>query len=128
MRFFICPVLKNLTTVKYLSPLILLVALACHSFRDQPASGLQPEDAASTFSPIDTTHLNAYKLSSRATVRAFYHKSGYSPYWFVKRALKPVADSLLNFFRYAEHFGLVPDDYHVSELEFLLKDSLSTDK
>ena len=127
MRFFICPVLKYLTSVKYLF-LVLLLAVACHNFRDQPVSGTQPEEKAEIAFSIDTTHLNAYELSSRATVREFYHRSGYSPYWFANRTPKPVADSLLTFLRYADHLGLVPDDYHVGELEFLLQDSLSTDK
>lgn len=128
IRFFICPVFKYLTSVKYLPLLVFLVAVACHNFRDQPVSGPQSEEEAPTAFPIDTMHLNLYKLSSRATVRAFYHQSGYSPYWFANRALKPVSDSLLTFLRNADHLGLVPDDYHVRELEFLLKDTLSTDK
>ena len=114
--------------MKYLSFLVLFVAIACHSFRDPPGSAPQPEGKVPAAFLIDTTHLNAYELSSRATVRAFYHKSGLSPYFAANNKLKPVADSLLTFIKYVHRLGLVPEDYHARDLEFLLKDTVSTDK
>ena len=128
MQFFICDVLKYLTPVKYLSFLVFLGTLACHSFRDQPVSGPQSGEQAQAAFSIDTTHLHAYKLSSRATVKAFYNRLGLLPFWSANTALKPVADSLLTFIKHADHLGLVPEDYHVRALNFLSNDTLSADR
>ena len=102
--------------------LLLGVCFGCQSFRDHPAI---VSDTLST--TIDTTLFSSGKLLSRASVRAFYASNDFSYNWIDKGILKPEGDSLVRFILQSGKVGLIPDDYHASEFEILLQDTLLAD-
>jgi L,D-transpeptidase YcbB len=113
--------------VKNLALLIILIASACHNFKEQ-SSLLSPGDELSNSLLTDSTLLRNPGLTSRQSVLEFYASRSFSLYWSVGTGFTPAADSLIQILHQASQFGLIPQDYHVDEIEKLLKDTLSTDR
>src|SRR5205085_10380575 len=61
-----------------------------------------------------------------AAVDSFYRKNDYKNIWSTNEKWDPITDSIYDFIRHAEYFGLFPSDYHYNELESL-KLSLQSD-
>jgi murein L,D-transpeptidase YcbB/YkuD len=105
-------------------PPLLLLVMACQSFRDQPQ---MTEGALKAVLTLDTTHFDHYPLHSRASVKVFYKRHG-ALYWTRDGAVTAAADSLLLFIQRAEALGLLPGDYHSHELIALRRDTVSSDR
>lgn len=108
--------------MKNLGFLVILIASACQSFRDQPVLTNSPESAGISF--LDTTYFQLADISCRHSVRKFYASRDYTPFWQNNSA----ADSLTEIIENAARFGLLPEDYHVHELKHLSLDTLSSDR
>lgn len=100
--------------------LILVIAASCSNFRDPPAT---VGTVASVPVPLDSSVLATLPLASKRSVHAFYASRAFLPFWSRSGAIR--ADSLLRVIRNADRLGLLPQDYHLEEVETLLSDSLS---
>jgi murein L,D-transpeptidase YcbB/YkuD len=69
----------------------------------------------------DSTQIGLYQI-----VEQFYKKNDYKPVWSSAAKWEPLADSLYQFIKYAEHEGLFSNDYHFNLLK-VLKDTLDRD-
>ncbi|MGB3154717.1 MAG: L,D-transpeptidase family protein [Chitinophagaceae bacterium] len=69
-------------------------------------------------------------LSQARLVKFLYEKKTYQPLWCEKETWVPAGDSLYNFIRNSQLYGLFPEVYHVSQLknirEKFFADSLAT--
>ncbi|HTF30697.1 MAG TPA: L,D-transpeptidase family protein [Flavitalea sp.] len=110
--------------MKNLALLIILTASACHNFKDQSPL-LSPAEGASNALLLDSTWFRNQDLACRQSVKEFYASRDFSLYW---RGFTPAADSLTQILQRVNRFGLIPQDYHLNEIEKLLKDTLSTDR
>ncbi|MDB5200061.1 MAG: hypothetical protein JWO92_2024 [Chitinophagaceae bacterium] len=72
---------------------------------------------------------DSIRLSLTSIVDSFYHKNNYINIWSKNEKWEPVADSLYNFIKDCEGYGLFPQDYHYKDLvtikTILTKDSLA---
>jgi murein L,D-transpeptidase YcbB/YkuD len=110
--------------VKYLGIVLFLLAVACQSFREQPALTTL-EDMAPVVSPfVDTALYNQTTLSSRESVRYFYKERNYSLAW---RDSSPAADSLIEIISRAHTFGFIGENYHLADIQRYLNDTISHD-
>ncbi|MDF2385154.1 L,D-transpeptidase family protein [Nostoc ellipsosporum NOK] len=62
---------------------------------------------------------DSFRLWQSAVLPALYETSGYAMLWSDPDKRKPVADSLLQFIRRVKYHALLPDDYHLHELEVI---------
>ncbi|MEX1241888.1 MAG: L,D-transpeptidase family protein [Cyclobacteriaceae bacterium] len=106
--------------MKNLGFLVILIASACQSFRDQPVFTASPVEASGSFL-LDTVHFQIQDLNCRRAVRVFYASHNYALFW----RDNGVADSLIEVIENAARFGLLPEDYHIRELKELSLDTLS---
>ena len=65
-------------------------------------------------------------LISFPLVKQVYAKKEFKSIWTDKGKLNAAGDSLFNVIRDAESFGLIPDDYHYTVIDSLLKNSFDT--
>lgn len=101
----------------------MVVATACQSFREQPVFTYPQDERSEIFFP-DTTLFNRVALNCRQSVKTFYASRNYALFWNDHSA----ADSLLKFIEQAGYYGLIPQDYHLEELQDLSNDTLSNDR
>lgn len=76
---------------------------------------------------IDTTQHTSGLYCSKA-VKAFYGKRALTPYWSSGETLLPLGDSLLAVLHASHLYGLIPEHYHLVELDLLLNDSTVQDR
>jgi len=113
--------------MKNLCFLIMLVACACQSFKEQsPLNSLAEEVRESHLT--DTSLFRNMRLTSLQSVKSFYALRDFSLFWSDGGNLSPAADSLLKIIDDANRFGLIPHDYHQEELGKILGDSLLSDR
>lgn len=93
---------------------------------DPATSAAQPED--SVVIPADTTHPIYAGLYEPATVKAFYRWNRHLPAWINKRKLSTKGNSMVSFIRSIRNYGLLPQDYHLQEIEELLNAPPSFDE
>ena len=62
---------------------------------------------------------DSIKLSLTAIVDSFYQKNNYINIWSKNGKWEPLADSLYNFIKESELYGLFPSDYHYKNLQVL---------
>jgi len=108
--------------VKHLGFLIMVMASGCQTFREQPVFTAFQEEQPHT--ALDTSVFHKADLNCLRSVKAFYGSHAWSFFW----ADEALADSLKEMIRRAGEFGLLPEDYHLAELEHLSADTLSTDR
>lgn len=116
-----------LGVMKKLGFLIFLLACGCQSFREQPAVPASADTQPHIFL-LDTALFSSADLNSLASVRAFYARKDFALFWHDGGTLIAAADSLTDMLRDAKAFGLIDRDYHVKELETVLKDTVSADR
>jgi murein L,D-transpeptidase YcbB/YkuD len=58
-------------------------------------------------------------LSTTVIVDSFYQKNDYKNIWSKDEVWDPLADSLYDFIKSSENYGLFPNDYHFKELQYL---------
>lgn len=111
--------------MKHLVYVLVTLMWSCQAFRDQPF----PDPKAQTnLLTVDTTGFHTYGLSSKASVKEFYHKHGYALHWLLSGLLTSSGDSLMRFVAEADMHGLIANDYHLAELQRLLRDTLATER
>ncbi|MEX2234636.1 MAG: L,D-transpeptidase family protein [Cyclobacteriaceae bacterium] len=113
--------------MKNLGYLIILLAGACHNFREQSPLDIQGDVLSPSLLP-DTALLNDPGLTSRQSVRNFYALRDYSLFWSDGTDFRPAADSMLQIVQQANHFGLIPGDYHLDEMQILIKDTFASNR
>jgi murein L,D-transpeptidase YcbB/YkuD len=110
--------------VKNLVYVILVLAAACHNFRERSPL----ETKSSQIHLIDTAVFQQIGLMSRASARNFYALRNNATFWNDDEHLRATADSLITIINQAHRFGLLPQDYHKDEIETLIKDTVSSDR
>jgi murein L,D-transpeptidase YcbB/YkuD len=113
--------------VKNLRYLIILLAGACHNFREQSPLEIHG-DGISPAILFDTALLSHPGLTSRQSVKNFYALRDYSLFWSDGTDFRPNADSMLQIVQQADHFGLIPGDYHLKEMQILIKDTFASNR
>lgn len=111
--------------MKHLVFALVTLIWSCQTFRDQPSD--HPKDQ-SRLQTIDTTSFHSYNLSSNASAKVFYYKRGYAFYWINSAGLNASGDSLMRFVAGADRHGLIAKDYHLAELQTLVRDTLAPDR
>jgi L,D-transpeptidase YcbB len=104
--------------------LILLMATACHHFREQSLSETSAAYDASELT-VDTMLFRDAAVTSRESVKEFYSSRGNSMFWNSDYRFKPAADSLFRIIKNAGAFGLLPQDYHRDDIDALWRDTLA---
>ncbi len=69
---------------------------------------------------LDSTRENYLNLFAGNAAFTFYKCQGFVPVWLKNRANTTLADSMIHLIRSARIFGLLPQDYHLHEIETLL--------
>jgi L,D-transpeptidase YcbB len=69
---------------------------------------------------IDSARENYLNLFAGNAAFAFYKSKGFVPVWLKNKANTMLADSMISLIRSARIFGLLPQDYHLNEIETLL--------
>lgn len=105
-----------------LNCLLVLLVCACQSW-EKPAALSTPVARTVTLL-ADTSWLDASTLTSWQSVKEFYKATDYRLFWSDEGSKKASADSLMEVVRNAGRWGLIPEDYHVRELDNILADSL----
>jgi len=62
---------------------------------------------------------DSFRLWQSAMLPALYETSGYGMLWSDPEKGKPIADSMLQFIRHAKYHALLPEDYHLNELQLI---------
>ena len=62
---------------------------------------------------------DSFRLWQSAMLPALYETSGYGMLWSDPEKRKPIADSMLQFIRHAKYHALLPEDYHLNELQLI---------
>jgi murein L,D-transpeptidase YcbB/YkuD len=75
---------------------------------------------------IDSSRESYAPLYSSTAAFTFYKSQGFAPVWQKNKIKTVLADSMIHVIRSARIFGLLPQDYHLSEIETLL-DTTQTD-
>lgn len=70
---------------------------------------------------LDSSQSNFRDLFASSAARKFYQTNNFVPVWLKNRSNTSLADSLLYIIRMARTYGLEPQDYHLSELEELMR-------
>lgn len=99
----------------------------CHNFRDETGKG-SAEDVIVRPLLLDPALISQSPLSTRESVKRFYSLRDFSLLWSDSSGMLPAADSMMYIIHRANRYGLIPEDYHLDELDNLLKDSVSADK
>lgn len=99
----------------------------CHNFRDEPGKG-SGEDAPVKPLLLDPELISQSPLTTGELVKRFYRLRDFSLLWSDRSGMLPAADSMMRIIRRANRYGLIPEDYHLDDLDNLLKDSVSADK
>jgi murein L,D-transpeptidase YcbB/YkuD len=69
---------------------------------------------------IDTAQAYYSNLFAGTSVYAFYKSQGFVPVWLKNKTKTILADSMIHLIRSVRTFGLLPQDYHLNEIESLL--------
>jgi murein L,D-transpeptidase YcbB/YkuD len=108
---------------------------ACTHFNGTAnAVDVMSEENNQKTSRLDSSQTNFEDLFASSATLKFYRLNNFAPVWLKNKANTSLADSLLYIIRIARTFGLQPNDYHLSELEEMMKmrdafdDSLYTSK
>jgi murein L,D-transpeptidase YcbB/YkuD len=112
-------------SVKRFSLFILLavvVGTACTSYKSQPVSSGRDSVISVSF---DRGLIENVSLSTPAFIHTFYKDRHFTLAWSDSTGRTAVADSLIAFIRSAERYGLIPDDYHLSQIDHLVSLPLS---
>ncbi len=67
--------------------------------------------------PLDTTDQLYGGLIRRKSVLKFYTSRDNAPVWFDNKKLSVVGDSMVSLIKHIRYYGLMPKDYHWSEIE-----------
>jgi murein L,D-transpeptidase YcbB/YkuD len=118
---------RQIRIVKKVFCLIVLVTTGCYNFKDHSGQTITG-DLLKKPLLIDTSLIRQTGLHMPQAVRRFYASRNFSLFWTDSTGRVLAFDSMLYFLRNAELHGLVPDDYHIQELEKLLKDSTEVDR
>lgn len=70
--------------------------------------------------PADSFDL-VYTGVRNDSIFAFYASHKLKPFWIAESGLTPKADSMISFIKSARFYGLLPQDYHVSEVALVRK-------
>jgi murein L,D-transpeptidase YcbB/YkuD len=70
---------------------------------------------------LDSSRSNFNGLFASSATWKFYQTNNYVPVWIKNKSNTSLADSLLYIIRMARLYGLQPRDYHLTELEGLIK-------
>lgn len=99
--------------------LVLLVCVACNTFRDPPAhtSLPLPDSETITVSSIGTN------VWCHESIKHFYRLQDAHLFWSGEGELYPVADSLLGMIAKIDSYGLMPGNYHAEMLKVLISDT-----
>jgi murein L,D-transpeptidase YcbB/YkuD len=129
MRFviFYLTRFRLIAIVKKAFLLVILVSAACHNFKEQSGQIITDGETASTVL-LDTSLISHTTLAARASVRKFYDYRDFLLQWSDSSDVNAMVDTMVNVIRHAGSYGLIGEDYHLNELEELLKDTVSTDR
>jgi hypothetical protein len=105
--------------VKWLLILTLLTCSGCYHLKERSTALAEPRETIK-LPFLDSVFISNTALASRISVNAFYKSHQYSLLWSDTSGLRPVADTLLNIVRSSAAYGLIPDDYHLSQIDSLL--------
>jgi murein L,D-transpeptidase YcbB/YkuD len=96
-----------------------VVAFGCTYFKNpsMPAENIPPNVLPFEF---DRSKVSGVALTSSDQVRAFYDRNTLRLIWSDTFKIAPSADSLITFIRESENYGLIPTDYHLTEIEKIL--------
>lgn len=99
---------------------VVFLAFGCTYFK---TSSLPTENLSPNVLPFDfeQSRLGGVSLSSSAQVHAFYNANDTRLIWSDTFRVSQHADSLITFIRESENYGLIPDDYHLTEIQKILE-------
>ncbi|MBT1700236.1 L,D-transpeptidase family protein [Fulvivirgaceae bacterium PWU4] len=101
--------------MKRFSYILLLLSVACTYFKNPSA----PQ--APTWSPVfDAAAIGGSDLVASRAVGEFYKRNGYQFVWLDSGGIRQAADSMVSIIRSADSYGLLPEDYHVAEINKLM--------
>jgi murein L,D-transpeptidase YcbB/YkuD len=89
----------------------------CSYFTNHTAK--QPEQVSWPLA-FDAGSIVQKQLVADALVKKFYQSNGHQLVWVDTSALRSAADSMIAIIRSADQYGLIPDDYHLNEIDKLL--------
>lgn len=69
---------------------------------------------------LDSVQENYADLYAAAAAFSFYKSRGFAPVWLKSKTNTPLADSMVHIIRSARFLGLLPQDYHIDQIEILL--------
>ena len=104
--------------LRWMAALSVLFVFACSDSVRQiqiTSTSPQPESIIQTLLS-DTIPIEGENLYVRCALNEFYTSRHNSLMWFKKERLTPQGDSLLNIFQHASYYGLLPEDYHLSQI------------
>jgi L,D-transpeptidase YcbB len=70
---------------------------------------------------LDSSQSNFANLFASSAAKKFYQSNNFVPVWLKDKITTSLADSLLYIIRMARTYGLQPKDYHLNELEELIR-------
>jgi murein L,D-transpeptidase YcbB/YkuD len=70
---------------------------------------------------LDSLKIKSVALLDTSGTVQLYQKKNFQLVWLDSTGLNPKGDSMLSIIRHASQFGLMPSDYHVDELDSLIR-------
>lgn len=107
--------------------LISLIAFGCHNFKEHSVKIITDTERENSLF-LDSALLQHTGLINLQSVKKFYRLRQFSLFWTDSKGSIPAADSLMSTIRQADQYGLIPEDYHLYELDKILEDSISAEK
>lgn len=102
--------------------LLVIVSTACTSYKSQPVSLARDSVISVSF---DRELIESVSLNTPKFIHTFYKDRHFTLAWSDSTGRTAVADSLIGLIRSAEGYGLIPDDYHLSQIDHLVSLPLS---
>ena len=124
---FYFTVFELIRNVKKVFCLIILIVSGCHNFKEHSGKIITEDEIAKSLL-LDSALIRHAGLTTRESVKKFYALRNFSLLWTDSSGMIPAVDSMIHIIRHAKRYGLIPEDYHLYELEDLLIDSVSGDK
>lgn len=99
-----------------------LVTTSCYHFNSNTntADVMSASDSANIVL-IDSAKESFSGLFAGSTAFSFYKMHHFAPVWLKNKNCTVLADSMIQLIRSARTYGLLPQDYHLSELDSLLQ-------
>jgi murein L,D-transpeptidase YcbB/YkuD len=123
---FPCRSIALICSVKWPLILTLLVCSSCYHLRERSAVTTEVHESP-RLPFLDSVFIAQANLIAPRSVSSFYKAHNYSLLWSDTSGLRAFADTLLDIVRSSEKYGLVPNDYHLLQIDSLLN-SPTTDE